>query len=320
MAEPSNGRCHDRRRFLAGGALAGAALIVGGRFPALAAPPAALMGSAAPLRVIPMPAQARATEGVAHLPDTDLLYWDTGGSGEAIILLHPMTGSARVWGHQQPVFAKAGYRVISYSRRGYLGSSPGDAAKPGTSAEDLLALADHLKVGRFHAVGSAGGAFVGAAFAMRWPERLLSLTLACSVVRVENPETAKLIEGLNLRAFMGIPADLRELGPSYRALNPEGHAAWKALEEHSRGGHPVFDQPAGVLVTPASLAKLTVPTLLMSGDADVIAPPPIVRSLAKLIPNSELAILTESGHSGYWERPDQFNAAVLEFIKRRGRR
>ncbi len=154
---------------------------------------------------------------------------------------------------------------------------------------------------------------------MRWPERLRSLTLACSVVRVENPETAKLIEGLSLKTFAGISADLRELGPSYRALNPAGHAAWMELEEQSRGGHPLFDQPVGIAVTAAMLAKLTVPTLLMSGDADLIAPPPIVRSLAVLIPGSELAILTESGHSGYWERPDQFNAALLDFIRRRGR-
>jgi pimeloyl-ACP methyl ester carboxylesterase len=315
MADPSS----DRRHFLVGGAIvAGAAMVAGAR--RANALPSALMGNAEPLRAIPMPVQVKAIEDVLHLPDADIGYWDTGGAGEAIFLLHPMTGSAKVWGHQQPVLAKAGYRVISYSRRGYIGSSAGDRAKPGSGAEDLLALVDHLKVERFHAVGSAGGAFVGAAFAMQWPERLRSLTLACSVVRVENPETAKLIEGLSLKAFAGLPADLRELGPSYRALDPGGHAAWLELEEHSRGGHPVFDQPAGMAVTAAMLAKLAVPTLLMAGDADLIAPPPIVRSLAVLIPGSELAVLTESGHSGYWERPDQFNATLIDFIRRRGRK
>jgi pimeloyl-ACP methyl ester carboxylesterase len=314
MAEHRN----DRRRFLAGATLAGTAMLVGRAAPAATRPTA--KSAPTPLTVIPMPAQVPAKEGVAHLPDADLWYWDMGGPGEAIVLLHPMTGSGKVWGYQQPVLAKAGYRVISYSRRGYIGSSAGDPAKPGTAAEDLLALVDHLQIDRFHAVGSAGGAFVGAAFALRWPDRLRSLTLACSVVRVETPETAKLIEGLDLKAFSALPADLRELGPSYRALNPAGRAAWRALEEHARGSHPVFDQPAGASVTAALLARLTVPTLLMSGDADLIAPPPIVRALQRLIPGGELAVLTESGHSGYWERPDQFNAALLDFIRRRGRR
>ncbi len=124
----------DRRGFLARGAIAaGAAMIAGGQR-AAAAPPSALMGTAEPLRAIPMPAQVKAIEGVLHLPDADIGYWDTGGTGEAIILLHPMTGSARVWGYQQPVFAKEGYRVIGYSRRGYIGSSAGDKDKPGTAA------------------------------------------------------------------------------------------------------------------------------------------------------------------------------------------
>ena len=315
MAEIVN----SRRSFIAGGALAGAATFT--VIPTAAAAPISTMANAGPppLRAIPMPVQHPASEGIAHLPDADIAYWDTGGPGAAIVLLHPLTGSRKVWGHQQPVLAAAGHRVIGYSRRGYAGSSAGDPAKRGTAAEDLLGLLDHLGIKHFHAVGTAGGAFVAAAFAMRWPERLLSLTLACSVVRVENPETSRLIDGLDLKAFMALPADLREIGPSYRALNPDGHAAWKALEAASRDGRPAFDQPPGVPVTAAGLAKLGVPTLLMAGDADLIAPPPVVRSLQALIPDAELALLTESGHSGYWERPDLFNAALLDFIRRHGK-
>src|SRR6266567_2890782 len=78
--------------------------------------------SAEPLTPIPIPPQAPAKEGIAVLPGTRLAYWDTAGNGEAVVLLHPATGSARIWSYQQPVFVKAGYRVIAYSRRGYGGS------------------------------------------------------------------------------------------------------------------------------------------------------------------------------------------------------
>ncbi len=63
----------------------------------------------APL-ALPEPIQAKG--GLAVLPDTRLWYWDTGGDGEPVVLLHPATGSALIWGYQHPVFAKAGYHVI----------------------------------------------------------------------------------------------------------------------------------------------------------------------------------------------------------------
>ena len=66
----------------------------------------------------PIPAQAPMTEGIADLGHVRLSYWDTGGTGEAIVLLHPGSGSGEFYPHQQPAFAKAGYRTICYSRRG----------------------------------------------------------------------------------------------------------------------------------------------------------------------------------------------------------
>jgi pimeloyl-ACP methyl ester carboxylesterase len=77
-----------------------------------------------------------AREGIAALADTLLWFWDTGGSGEPIVLLHPASGSGLIWGYQQPVFAKAGYRVIAYSRRGYYKSQPIERARPGIGSED----------------------------------------------------------------------------------------------------------------------------------------------------------------------------------------
>ncbi len=59
-----------------------------------------------------------------------------------------------------------------------------------------------------------------------------------------------------------------------------------------------------------------MPVLLISGDADLISPPPIARLFHQAIRGSELVVLSECGHSAYWERPVEFNAAVLRFIVR----
>src|SRR5580765_1797935 len=113
-------------------ALAASVLVLG-----VAATRARAALSPEPLTPIPIPPQAPAKEGIAVLPGTRLSYWDTGGNGEAIVLLHPATGTQRIWSYQQPVFAKAGYRVIAYSRRGYGGSDPVPKDNPGTAAGDL---------------------------------------------------------------------------------------------------------------------------------------------------------------------------------------
>ena len=77
------------------------------------------------------PAQAPVAEGRLDVGGACTWYWDTGGDGEAVVLVHPYSGSALNWGYQQPALAAAGYRVIGYSRRGHFGSDAGTGNDPG---------------------------------------------------------------------------------------------------------------------------------------------------------------------------------------------
>ncbi|BAK67491.1 putative alpha/beta hydrolase [Sphingobium sp. SYK-6] len=253
---------------------------------------------------------------VARLDGVDLWYWDTGGAGPAVVLLHPATGSGHVWGYQQAALSAAGYRVIGYSRRGHRGSSPVDPAAPGTGVEDLRMLVDHLGLRDFHLVGTAAGGFLAGGFALAQPERLKSLTIACSIVSVADPQVRALVPWLYEAWWNALAHDLRELSPSYRATNRAGHARWNELHDLSRGDNPEVNQPAGLVASLDTMARITVPTQLIYGDADLISPPPIARKLQAAIPGSALTILTECGHSAYWERPAAFNQALLDFFKR----
>ena len=67
-------------------------------------------------------------------------------------------------------------------------------------------------------------------------------------------------------------------------------------------------------VTPEKLETLRVRTLLMTGAADMFTPPSIMRKIARHVPQNELVIVPECGHSPYWELPELFNRTVLEFI------
>jgi pimeloyl-ACP methyl ester carboxylesterase len=300
-----------RRMLLAGGAAALAYCAAAG-WPGRAAAEAA-----DPMAPVPIPPQAPSTEGTAQLADTSLWFWDTGGSGEPIVLLHPASGSGLVWGYQQPVFAKAGYRVISYSRRGYYGSAPVDRLRPGTASEDLHQLADHLKLGRFHLVGSAQGGSIASDYALSHPDRLLSLTVSSNQFGVTDGDIVAAAMRIRPRGFDQIPIEIVEIGPSYRARNPDGVRQWLDLERKS-GLVDSFRQPLKNRITEAKLSTLAVPVLVIGGAADLLTPPSIARLIAAKIPGAELVVAPESGHSVYWEEPELFNRAVLAFIARHG--
>ena len=65
-----------------------------------------------------------------------------------------------------------------------------------------------------------------------------------------------------------------------------------------------------------SLGRIRVPTLVIGGDADLGAPPPMLRMYAARIPGAELKIVPEAGHSLYWEQPELFNRTLLDFFGR----
>jgi pimeloyl-ACP methyl ester carboxylesterase len=258
-----------------------------------------------------------AREAYATLPGARLWYSDTGGSGVPVVFMHAATGSSRVWEYQIPAFTQAGYRVIAFDRRGW-GRTLIDPAgpQPGAAADDLLALMDHLGIARFHLVGTAAGAFASLDFALSFPQRLRSLVVANSIGGVQDADFLELGRRIRPPQFDALPPDVRELGPSYRAANPEGTRRWVELEHVSRpAGPPAPAQQMRNRITFALLETITVPALLLTGDADLYAPPPVTRLFAARIKDSRLVIVPEAGHSTYWEQPEMFNRAVLDFIR-----
>jgi pimeloyl-ACP methyl ester carboxylesterase len=269
-----------------------------------------------PLVPVPIPTQVPVKEGMAELANTRLGFWDTGGSGEPVIFLHPASGSALVWPYQQPVFAKAGYRVIAYSRRNYYNSDSAPEENPGSASEDLENLIEFLNVAKFHLVSSAAGGSVAADYALSHPERLLSLTVSSNNLAATKCYVAEIaVRILKFQEWNDLPRWFRELGPSYRAANPEGTARWIELNQKSESGRGAKQKLMNV-VTPEKLESLQTRTLLMTGAADLYTPPSIMRMIARHVPNNELVIVPECGHAIYWEQPEFFNRTVLEFLGR----
>jgi len=226
----------------------------------------------------------------------------SGGNGVPIVFLHASSGNSRMWEHQQSFFTTAGYRFVAYDRKG-----------KGAAADELELVVQQLKLQRFHLVGTAAGGIVATDYALSFPQRLLSLVIANSIVGVQDEEYVALMKRLRPSPqFDALPVDVRELGPSYRAANPEGTRRWKELAGH-------IDTPkTRNRITFAALETIETPTLLLTGDADLYSPPPVLELFQRRIRNARSIVVPACGHSAFWEQPEAFNRAVLDFVASAG--
>ena len=242
------------------------------------------------------------------IPGARLWYSDSGGDGPAAVFVHPAAGTSASWEFQLAAFAST-YRCITFDLRGWGQSLP---LEQSTISDDLLALADHLRLDRFHLIGAAYGGFGALDFALRFPHRLLSLVLATTQGGLSEPEYVAVRERSVAAPIRALPVELRELGPSYRAEDPDGVARWLAIEHAAGENRP--RQPLATQITYAALESLSVPTLALAAGADLLAPPALMRLIASHIRGTHFALIADAGHSAHWERPAEWNRSVLDFL------
>jgi pimeloyl-ACP methyl ester carboxylesterase len=252
----------------------------------------------------------------AELPGVKLWFIDTGGDGAPIVLLHPNTGTVAIWEPQIAPFAQAGYRVIAFDRRGWGKSIPDGASAPGSITEDLHVLVEYLKLDSFHLLGVAGGGFIALDYAAWHPERLRSLVVGGSTGSIEDKEIADVIARIAIPEIRKQSAHYREIGASYRGTNPEGVRRWIEIDEHARQPGTTFQPPLRTPNTLAKIAAIPTPALVIAADADLLAPPALMRLWATHLQNHEWAIIHDAGHAMAWEQPGAFNDKVLDFLRR----
>lgn len=259
------------------------------------------------------PSYSPAAEGWVDVQGARLWYQDGGGAGVPIVLLHASTGSAASWRYQQDRFSKEGYRVVAYSRRGHYRSKTVVPEARVSDVADLLTVSHQLKLPPFHLIGTAVGGFTAMDFALSHPERLRSLVIASSLGGIDEPEFVEATKRLLTKEFLALPSHIKELGASYRALNPKGTDRWIELERMAAQGKPVMS-PKENVINREALRALRPPTMFLTGDADLYMPPALFTLVRPLVPDARYVVLAEAGHSTSWEQPDAFNDAVLSFV------
>ncbi len=246
--------------------------------------------------------------------EVQLWVEDTGGGGPAIVLLHAAAGSSACWTEQRPMFEAAGYRVIAFDMRGFGRTKPvAGKEATGSVAGDLEALAAKLDLPPFYLVATAFGGFGAIEYALDNPSSLKALVVSTSFGGLTDPEFAAFRAKHVRPDLASLPTVEKELGASYRAANPDGVRRFHEMEQ---GAY----KPDGVrqsLRQPTTLSRLEamqVPTLVIAGDEDAYAPPPVMKLFADRIAGAEFEVLEGVGHSAYWERPEAWNQLVQRFL------
>jgi pimeloyl-ACP methyl ester carboxylesterase len=230
-----------------------------------------------------------------------------------VVFVHPAATHSGCWVNQIPAFTADGLRCITYDLRGWHRSASTADADPGALSDDLEALREALRLDSFALVAAAYGGFGAVDYALRSSDRLRALVLATTQGGVVDPEYVVARERAVSPEIRALPVYLRELGPSYRAEDPEGVARWMDVERES---HTAVRQRLHLQITLPMLETLRVPTLFVAGGADLLAPPALMRMLAQRIPDASFETIAEAGHSAHWERPAEWNEIVLGFLRR----
>lgn len=264
--------------------------------------------------------------------DTRLHVDDTGGSGRPVVLIHAWPLSGQAWSAQIPALQDAGYRVITYDRRGFGRSDkPLNGYDYDDLAEDLHALINALELDDVSLVGSSmGGGEVARYISSFGDKRLHSAVFASAVTPFmlqtsDNPDgpltkrdatqsAALLVKDEDafydeqMTEFFSVKGELK--------VSEAQHQKAVALcKQASKDASLACMAAWSSTDFRVDLAQVSVPTLVIHGDADASVPlDGSARRTHDAIPGSELHVIADAPHGCNITHPDEFNEALISFL------
>jgi non-heme chloroperoxidase len=271
------------------------------------------------------------TVGKENLGDIELWYEDH-GSGQPVVLIHGYPLSGASWEKQVPVLLDAGYRVITYDRRGFGKSSqPTVGYNYDTFAEDLHRLVTQLKLRDFTLVGfSMGGGEVARYFG-KYGSKGVSKAVIISGVPPYLLKTADNPEGVDASVFDGIQKAVAAdryaffTGFFQNFYNTDVFLGKRVSEQVVQASWNIAagaSSMASLACVPTwhedfreDLARIDVPTLVIQGDSDRILPIAATGlCTAKLIKGARQVVVKDGPHCIPWTHAEEVNAELLSFL------
>ena len=262
-----------------------------------------------------------------------LSYTDTGGDGRPVVLIHGWPLSGASWSEQVPALTEAGYRVVTYDRRGF-----GDSDKPesgydyNTFAADLKGVLEGLDLTDVTLVGfSMGGGEIARYVGNHGEDRLHSVVFAGAVppylLKTEDNPDGGLGEADVAGMEQGARADREGFLDGFTTNFFSADGELKVTDEQRQDALALEAKANDAALVGCigafgrtdfrnDLSRFTVPTLVIHGDSDAIVPIEVSgRRTAAAIEGSTLVVVEGAPHGFNVSHAQEFNQHVLEFLK-----
>jgi 3-oxoadipate enol-lactonase len=260
----------------------------------------------------------------AHVNGITINYLIDGpdnGKG-AIVLINGLADDLLSWGFQVPALVEAGYRVLRFDNRG-IGQTDRPAGPYSSKllADDAKALVDHLGITGFHLMGVSMGGMIAEEYAIAYGADLKSLTLACTYGKADAFCQTMFAMWADLAKRIDVPFVMRDValwaftGPFFNERPTDAAEFAAAMASLDMSVDAYLAQLAVIQQHDAlgRLGQITVPTLVLAGEEDILIPVRLSRDLQAAIPGAQWKTVA-GGHACIWEIPDPFNAAFVDFV------
>jgi pimeloyl-ACP methyl ester carboxylesterase len=261
------------------------------------------------------------------------IHYEDHGVGVPVVLIHGYPLSGRAWDKQVPVLLDAGYRVITYDRRGFGRSGqPATGYDYDTFAADLHALLEHLDLRGAVLAGHSMGTGEVTLYLARYGSARVAKGVLISPIPPYLLQTADNPEGVPYALFDGFAGAARADTPAWMkgfldnfyntdtllgtlVSDQAFQASWNLAVTASATAAVAC---IGTWTTDFrdDLPKIDVPVLVLQGDADQVLPlDKTGRRLPGLIKDMHLVVIEGGPHAIPWTHADQVNTALLDFIR-----
>jgi pimeloyl-ACP methyl ester carboxylesterase len=235
------------------------------------------------------------------------IYYASFGDAEdpPVVLLHGGLGVSDHWSNQIPALLEANFNPIAIDSRGH-GRSTRTRAEPtyAEMARDVAAVMDELKLTQAAIVGWSDGGQIALKLAIGHPERVAKL----------------IVFGANVHPSGRRPGSSQG-SATFRAYTAKCRAAYQRLSSTPNQFDslvawmlPVWRSPSGITVD--QLRAISAPTLILGADRDELIVKHHFEVMAALIPRGSVFIIDDASHFAPWQAPIEFNAAIVEFLRR----
>jgi len=258
---------------------------------------------------------------IAHVNNQKLAFSDTGEGKPALIFSHGFLMDRTMF-DSQVAYLSDSYRCVAWDERGFGETPVTESFTYWDSADDVVALMDHLDIEKAVLLGMSQGGFLSMRAALKYPDRVRALVLIDSGTHVDPPEV---LEGYSqMMAHWMSDAPLGEVGDAVAQIiidEPELMKKWVSIWE-SRDRYSL-KYPSETLITRDHIddrvSEITCPVLVVHGDNDQAIPIETAEVLSAKLPNCRgLVRVPGAAHAANMTHPDIVNPAILEFLTELG--